>query len=853
MIDLSYDFIITLQKEVSRQFGVDAVTPSDCKRLSVAISASTAKLLSETTLKRFFGFATAEHSFSRYTLNTLAQYCSYKDWEDFQTRHYIETGEPVVTDNKWGELKSKAVNISHYTITTIKNRAGIPFATTMPRTHCFAHMERFLEGNYAATAFIAPSGWGKSTTLVHLAEHYWFSKDAKYKQDICWFVNAHAVGNLLLRGFALNTWLDHQMNLGNGENFREYFASQFENAGGRMILIIDGFDDIVMSADKLKLLYAKLEEFVYSNDRFPWIKVILSIRSTSWADMFQHSRQAPSFRRYWYLGNEMDEETNTNMPQLTEQEVKAVLYSHQLDPATVRTFSDPFVQVLRYPYYLQLFCQLNEDPDQPFMNEQLALFEMVARLIQTRVFSSPANSFKMRIIDKLLQLINLGRSGQQHTDKTLLLDDHGELLPAYKELLTDNILIEDVHQQEIAFRVNVRFTHPLLLEYFTAMNFVQDNPPAEIAQELVKQLGPSRHRMGVLRWVLRYAINNELQELLNKLFNLPLSNGERAAMLECLTVHFQYDQRYANRTLKDVFPIGYFRKNPLHRFLSDNFLHLGKRRLLQTLLELADAPADRLQVHSLQFAMSLLRLDAEQCEQELNIIKKVGLRELPEEEIWVTPYELYLFIFEYLKFGIVNEGTKERIYNYHRFLHGASRQPLSASHEWVFRMTGLAFVLMKDTKQLSAYVTRVFECYPLLMRQKAEPLRLSLLCWQAFACMEQGELPAAMRIVKHLDTVIRQYSFDFTGNRFLEVMQRLLQAYIYFSENELNKAMRTAEAVIDTAHKLDFKLIMMICYQLLDKIYPVLKFDKHQQQMRNHADLIIRSTSFKQINKFWGK
>lgn len=857
MIDLSYDFIVTLQKEVSRKFGVDAIAPSDCKRLATSISEVTHKLVSETTLKRVFGFATAQHSFSNYTLSTLAQYCNYKDWEDFQTRHYLETNtaDQEESANKWGELKSKAVTISHYTITTIKNRAGMPFQNTIPRGYCFAQMERFLEGDYAATAFIAPSGWGKSTTLVHLAEYFWFSKEAKYKQDICWFINAHAVGNLLMRGFALHTWLDHQLNLGNGENFREYFADHFDKAGGRMILIVDGFDEVVVSADKLKLLYTKLEEFVYSNDKYPWIKVILSIRSTSWADMFQHSLQTPIFRRYWYLGNEMDEETNTNMPPLTEQEVKSVLYNHQLTPIMVRTFSDQLLQILRLPYYLQLFCQQNTGRDYPFPNEHLSLLEMVSKLVQTKIFNTPTNSFKIRVIERLLQFTSLSNTEQIHTNKSLLLDEHGDLYVSYKELLTDNILIEEVHYQELAFRVDVRFTHPLLLEYFTAMHYIQQIGTAalcDVLQQIVKQQTAAT-RVGVLRWILRYAINNEQSEIIHKMLGMPqLSNTERAYLLEYLIVHYQHENT-RGVSLKNVFPAGYFRKNPLHRYLNDNFLHQNKKKLLNALLELADTAEDKLKVHSLQFITSLMQLDAEQCEQELNYIKKVTMRELPEEEVWVTPYDLFLFIYEYLKFGIVNEGIKERIYNYPRYLNGTSRQPLSVSHELVFRFTGLAFALLQDNRQLSVYPARIAASYPLLQWQKTDPLRLSLLCWQAFGCIRQDQLPGATRIVRHLEVLIKRYPFEFTGNRLAEQLQRLLQANIYLKENELNKAMRTAESVLEMAQKADFKLLMIACYQLLEKLYALLHLEKPPHNVQHQADLLAKSTSFRQLIKLWEK
>jgi hypothetical protein len=853
MIDLSYDFIITLQKEVLRRFGVEVMLPGDCKHLSQSILEATTKLVSETTLKRVFGFAVAQHSFSRYTLNTLSQYCNYKDWEEFQTRHYKQLSGDVTVDNgKWADLKNKADAVSHYTMVTLKNRSGVPFASTVPRQYCTSHIERFLESDYAATAFIAPSGWGKSVSLVHLAEHFWFGKEARYKQDICWFIHAHAAGSLLLKGFSLSSWLDNQLNLGSGENFREYFASHFDKKGGRLVLIIDGFDEIAVAGDKLRLMYTKLEDFVYSNDLFPWVKVILSIRSSTWAEIFQHSVQYPAFRRYWYLGAEMDEETNINLPLLTEQEVKSILYNHQFDPATVRTFSEHFIQKLRYPYYLQLFCQLNAGPEQSFADEHLSLFEIVSKFIQQRVFNSQSNSFKIRIIEQLLSLLDYGRGGQ-YTDKLLLLNQNPDLFPAYKELLADNILVEENLSQEIMFNVKVRFAHNFLLEYFTAMHYIQDGGQVieeNMLQQVLQHLPPSSYRASVFKWLLRYAINHDQPGGIHKMFYLPLSNMEKSILLEYLVLHYQHEgDRQVE--LKTIFPQGYFKKHPLSEFISEDFMHFGKRKVLLALLGLADGPEDRLKIRSILFQLSLMQLDAEQCELELNNIKRICTRERMDEGLWITPYEIYLFIYEYLKFGIVNESIKEKIYNYTRYWSGSAQQPFSVSQEIVYRNMGLVFILLNDYAHLFNFSKRLFENYPSLQYRKSDSLRQTLLCWQAYAQLNMGNHQTAEKICRHVDEVLRQNAEDQYGMRHLEALQKIIMANVYYNGQEYNKAIRAAETAMETAQKQDLKLLGLMNFSLLRKIYQRLEMEKQLFQAQQQIELIQRSTSFKQVAKMW--
>lgn len=851
MIDLSYDFIVTLQNEVLRRFGVTQLLPGNCKALSQVVLDHTGKLISETTLKRFFGFALAQHSFSRYTLNTLAQYCEYKDWDEYQSHYYRrnashELGENCTNQEKWTEIRAKANAVSHYTILTLKNRSGIPFSHTVPRQYCLSHTERFLESDCVATVFIAPSGWGKSLSLVHTAEHFWLGKDAAHRKDICWFIHAHAAGNLLLKGISLASWLDNQLHLAQGETFRDYFSQYFEEKGGRLILIIDGFDEIALGPDKLKLLYTKLEDFVYSNGLHPWIKVILSIRSSTWGEVFQQAQQYPAFRRYWYLGQEMDEETNINIPQFTEQDVRTVLYNCKFQPATVRTFSDGFLQKLKHPYYLQLFCQLNESPEQTFVDENLSLFEITSRFIQNRVFNSASNSFKVQIIYKLLELLDMGRSGQ-YADKGILLNKNAELFPSYKELIADNILVEENLSQEIMFHVKVRFAHSFLLEYFTAMHFILENN-MQISEDMLTKVlhyfPQSPFRISVFKWLLRYAITQQSVQAIQQIFVLPLAVVEKANMLEYLVLHYQHED--SNQTmLKNIFPPEYFRKHPISSFISDDFVHFKKRKVLNSLMGLAEATEDKLKIKSNLFVMALIQLDAEQCEIELANIKKICASDEAMNGLWVTPYEAFLFIYEYLKFGICNEQIKEKVYNYARYF--SAHKPFTVPEEIVYRAMCYIFLLMGDDAQMLHFTQRLFQHYPSILFSKTDPFRLMMLCWKAQAHLNTDNLNEGKRIASHIEKILKQYyAADFFNAKLVDILHKITCAELAFREKDYSKAIRMSEMAMENAQRLDFKLFQLKNFGILHKIYQQLEMDKQQRDAMQKVEVIRESTTFKQ-------
>jgi hypothetical protein len=318
--------------------------------------------------------------------------------------------------------------------------------------------------------------------------------------------------------------------------------------------------------------------------------------------------------------------------------------------------------------------------------------------------------------------------------------------------------------------------------------------------------------------------------------------------MEYLAVHYQHEGE-KQILLSTIFPQGYFRKNPLSRFINDNFLHFGKKRILNALLELSELPDDKLKIRSILFTMSLLQLDAEQCELELNNIKKLISRETIDDEVWVSPHDLYLFVYEYMKFGIINESIKDKIYNYPRYLTGSTRHAPTVAQETVFRMTGFAFALLNDYSHMFKYTKRIFDCFPTLVYQRTSPLRLSLLCWQAMAYLGQDNLAMTNRICQHTDKLLKAYSFDFTGGKHIEVLQKMILAEVYFKEKELNRAIRTAEAAIEISQKMDFKLLLLTGFKLLSKMYSQVRFDKQYNQAQQQMTLINKSTSFKHFDK----
>ena len=83
MISFIVQHFDELKQLVLTTGGYKSISPSDCKSLSSLIYRKTNHQLSETTLKRVYGFAYSKFKPSQFTLDAMAQYCGFNGWADY--------------------------------------------------------------------------------------------------------------------------------------------------------------------------------------------------------------------------------------------------------------------------------------------------------------------------------------------------------------------------------------------------------------------------------------------------------------------------------------------------------------------------------------------------------------------------------------------------------------------------------------------------------------------------------------------------------------------------------------------------------------------------------------------------
>src|SRR5690606_32591753 len=150
---------------------------------------ATNKSVSETTLKRVFGFASSIHQPSIYTLNALAEYCGFDSWHNFYIsleKNKLQTAQ----QRAWGEVALNATKISLFNIQSNKYKCGIPYHLTIDREYVDRFTDLFVNSGATAGILHGPAGCGKTIAISRWAEKQINQIHVDSSNDIYLFTNS---------------------------------------------------------------------------------------------------------------------------------------------------------------------------------------------------------------------------------------------------------------------------------------------------------------------------------------------------------------------------------------------------------------------------------------------------------------------------------------------------------------------------------------------------------------------------------------------------------------------------------------------------------------------------------------
>lgn len=638
-----------LKSLILSKTGIRTITPADCKRISIEISKTLNKNVSETTIKRLFGFAVVKHNFSKFTLTTLSEYVNE---EYLDVNHSSSVGHTQGSLQTWKELHDKATKITEFTLKGIKNRSGMPYEMTISRKFAEHDFEDFFKSDHSFTCFISQPGYGRTILLSHLAEIFINNRQPAYKDSTMLFITAYSFFNKEHIALNFEDQLKIQLGIHPKDSLIDYANKNYETNGGKLVIVIDGFSELVLKRDLKKQLFENIINFICSVENSKSVKLIMSMRSTTWIRFYDCIRHSSYLKTKWFPGNYFNLNDVSNVPPLTEKEVNLILSKiHHLNPTDINS---KLKTQLKFPFHIQLYYQLKEED--PYFNysTNITFFELISRFIQDKIYRSNYYTEKILFLKKIVQLTDFGSKGNA-VPKNDLIAELSAFKNAYMELLSDGILMEEKSHEQFHPKEFVRFIHPHIFEYFLFIELLEKfhlRVDHTFFSYIKKEYTDSHSRFQLLQWTIRFIVRTGDMGALVSIFDLELNNYERSYLVLFIAENLDYRVKYSPETIKLL------REHKLHdiiirELVNFDFLDSCYKESINVLLRVVDTEENRLIYHSLLAIFDILSLNPELIGNRLEILSKF------QSNNWIAdPYIMVKLIYSKIT---NNEGDVESL------------------------------------------------------------------------------------------------------------------------------------------------------------------------------------------------
>jgi hypothetical protein len=651
-------YLERLKLEVLQQANLQAASPADCKRLAGVIQAKLKVPLSDTTLKRVFGFAAAKHGSSLYTLNVLAQYCGYEGWASFcdgygsTVKVALPATIPLISVSQWTWQTSRR------TLEALINASGIPYPLTVKRNFIDDQLNFFSGGEQRATVLCAPAGYGKTIGLCHWVEERLNLMQSGNHNDMLLFLSSRLLPGLQAGGNSVNDWLTTLIGFGpEHHGLAGQLYDRLQEAG-LFYLVIDGFDPEQFKPGEFERLSELLLDVLSLYRTNPNFKLILSMRSASWLALYQRL-QAVNGTGAWDLGF-MGAAREDNVPLFSPEELQTL--RRRIRPgAPAVPVTLEVIALLSYPLFFQYYYHKHTADFRPDKLDRLDLYELVANYFLEKIYRSRLAAEKLQLLHTLLDHVQ-PCDGNYPVRKLAVLDALKRSGPAYQELLSLGFLRSVNRSREGSYAEYIEFAHKRFLMYTLAGKLVYTHQE-HFDEALMEDIGrlPEGCRLSVLKWCAFKAVKAGQYHFFNQLPGLPLPETGKA-----LLIRFLGDLRQhicAGMPAGPSLSFGFSRQPALVSYiLGAEYCGEAYGQVLEGWSGLQLEDPGKIWIHT-ALAMNHLAMfnsaGVEACLAELRRIPQAYYAALP-----IHPLNCLETIFAYLKYGVLKKEALRQITAY---------------------------------------------------------------------------------------------------------------------------------------------------------------------------------------------
>lgn len=498
---------------------ITQIVPADCYRLALEIKNETNKSISETTIKRVFGFASSIHQPSIYTLNALAEYCGFDSWSNFYI-HMEQTNLQASQQKSWNQVLSNATKISLFSIQSNKHKCGIPYHKTIDRERIF----RFVDHLHASKATVGilsgPVGHGKTIAVTRWVERQISDNYTSDHNDIFLFTSSLSLLQGTAFGYHSNRWLAHLLEMNSSELLDRFVEDHKDTAPGNFYLIIDELHSDLIADKQFYTLINQFTQMVRHFAQYPWFRIILVLRTTTllkYETLFKDTISDP----LWFSSlDNTRESTHASIGAFSDAELYQLATNFNIQTSEQSIVNQQQGNIIKTPLFFQYHYEYHKENMDLANVSQFDEYLIFAQYIKKKIFNGVNTLAKQNLMEDLSDLIDQSK-GDPLINKKQAYGIIKQYRAAYNDLLYAGVLHEHGTGLEIRQQTAIEFQSTILVTYFKALKlFNQKLAPIELIEALDRSTVCNASKKEQLQWLLLFYIEGKDLSLLNELENI---------------------------------------------------------------------------------------------------------------------------------------------------------------------------------------------------------------------------------------------------------------------------------------------------------------------------------------------
>jgi len=522
-IQAYFDKLKTLVLDKSQ---ITQLVPADCYRLALEIKSKTNKSISETTIKRVFGFASSVHQPSIYTLNALAEYCGYDGWDNFYT--CIEQGKLQNSQQRtWSEVSLNATKISLFNIQSNKHKCGIPYHLTIDREHIHTFMESFHSSGATTGILSGPAGYGKTVAVSKWVEQQIGQNHLASAHDIYLFTNSLSLLQGTAFSYHCNRWLAHLLGFDTSDLLDSFMESYGEAAPGNFYLVIDELHCDLVADRQFHNIISQFIEMVRHFAQYRWFRVILVLRTATlfkYESLFKDTIINP---QWFSVLNGTPKSKSAEMTAFSTEEVRQLVQNIGGKTDMHDLLKSPYGNLTNIPLFFQYYHELVGDKLNPGRMTLFDEYLIISQYLRKKVFNGINTLAKQGLLEELSMMT-------EEYDNTLQIGKKQayavikQYRTAYNDLLYSGTLHEINYGLEVRQQTIIRFQSDHIATYFMALQLFNKYEDVEqLLYTLNHSTTSNKLKSGQLKWLLLFAIEAGDLRMVNRFESISFLNEDR--------------------------------------------------------------------------------------------------------------------------------------------------------------------------------------------------------------------------------------------------------------------------------------------------------------------------------------